>query len=550
MDIEALKQMFASLDINPDEIEDKRYAIAFRILFSIIEEQNKEIETLKVENQELRDEISLLKGEQTKPKIRGSNKNRDISSEKERKETNPKKPRKSNSRKDKIDIHQTEVCKVDRSTLPSDAIFKGHRSVIIRDIVIKPLNTCYMKEVFYSPSEGKTYSGKLPKGVKGEFGPQLRTQVLMLYHVANVSEPKIHELLENMDIFMSKATISRILTKDKEIFHKEKDEIFQAGLNSTRYQQIDDTSARVKGSNWYTQIICNQYYTTYFTFPHKNRETILDILMCGNEKTYCFNEEAFVLMKTFNVAQKWIDKLSHFKDQMYSDEELSQKLDLLFSPDGYKNTKKRIREASAIASYHQMTNIPVVTTILSDDAHQFKKLTCNHALCWIHDGRNYKKLRPIVPYHKKKLEAFLKNYWDYYGQLLKFKENPNSELAEQLSTEFDKLFSTKTEYEQLDDRISKTEENKENLLMVLNLPEIPLHNNAAELAARAKVRKRDVSLQSVTDEGTKANDTFMSIVQTAKKLGVSSYDYILDRVSNRFEMTSLDQLIRGKSALS
>ncbi|MDD4156503.1 MAG: hypothetical protein PHV51_01975 [Methanosarcinaceae archaeon] len=82
------------------------------------------------------------------------------------------------------------------------------------------------------------------------------------------------------------------------------------------------------------------------------------------------------------------------------------------------------------------------------------------------------------------------------------------------------------------------------------MPEIPLHNNAAELAAKARVRKRDVSLQFVTDEGTKANDTFMTIVQTAKKLGVSAYDYIFDRVSNRFEMPSLDQLIREKSALS
>lgn len=434
--------------------------------------------------------------------------------------------------------------------MPDDAVFKGYRGVTIRDIVVKPWNTYYLEEIFYSPSEGKTYSGKLPEGVKGEFGPGLRTLVLTLYHVANVSEPKIHEFLENMGVFISKATISRILTKDNEIFHKEKDAIFQAGLNSTRYQQIDDTSARVKGSNWYTQIICNPYYTTYLTFPHKNRETILDILLCGNKKTYCFNEEAFDLMQSLNVAKKWQDKLFPFKNQIFSDEKLRRKLDLLLSPDGYKNTKKWIREASAIASYHQMTNIPVVTTILSDDARQFKQLTCHHALCWIHDGRNYKKLRPIVPYHKEKLEAFLKKYWAYYGELCKFRENPNSEVAEQLSTDFDKLFSTKTGYEQLDDRISKTKENKENLLMVLTLPEIPLHNNAAELAARAKVRKRDVSLQSITNEGTKASDTFMSIVQTAKKLGVSSYDYILDRVSNRFEMPSLDQLIREKSALS
>src|SRR5450756_2165494 len=95
-----------------------------------------------------------------------------------------------------------------------------------------------------------------------------------------------------------KATISRILTEDNDLFHEEKSEIFLSGLNSTTYQQIDDTSARVNGNNWYTQIICNPYYAAYFTVPHKNRETILDILLCGNEKTYCFNEEAFELMET------------------------------------------------------------------------------------------------------------------------------------------------------------------------------------------------------------------------------------------------------------
>ncbi|AKB24936.1 Mobile element protein [Methanosarcina sp. MTP4] len=347
----------------------------------------------------------------------------------------------------------------------------------------------------------------MPDGIKGEFGPGLRTLVLTLYHVANVSEPKIHEFLENMDVFISKATISRMLTKNINYLHKEKTEIFQAGLNSTKYQQIDDTSARVNGDNWYTQILCNPHYTAYFTVPCKNRGTILEILQCGNEKTYCFNEEAFDLMETFNIAKKWQQKLSAFKNKVFSDEEMHRKLDLLFSPDGYKTIKKRILEACEIASYHQMTNIPVVTTLLSDDARQFKQLTYHHALCWIHDGRNYKKLRPVVPYRKEKLKAFLDRYWDYYGKLCEFRENPKSEVAERLSTEFNKLFSTKTGYEQLDDRISKTKENKESLLMVLILPEIPLHNNAAELAARAKVRKRDVSLHSVTDEGTKANDT-------------------------------------------
>ncbi|HHV23768.1 MAG TPA: hypothetical protein GXX65_04300 [Methanosarcina sp.] len=85
MEHEALKQLLASVDINPDEIKDERYARAFRLLFSVIEMQNEETEFLKAENQKLRDEINLLKGEQSKPKIRGSKKkNNDISSEKER----------------------------------------------------------------------------------------------------------------------------------------------------------------------------------------------------------------------------------------------------------------------------------------------------------------------------------------------------------------------------------------------------------------------------------------------------------------------------------
>ena len=84
MELKALKQSLASLDINPDEIEDERYANSFRILFSIIETQNEKIEFLMEDNQKLRDAINLLKVEQAKPKIRGSKKNEDISSEKER----------------------------------------------------------------------------------------------------------------------------------------------------------------------------------------------------------------------------------------------------------------------------------------------------------------------------------------------------------------------------------------------------------------------------------------------------------------------------------
>ena len=82
------------------------------------------------------------------------------------------------------------------------------------------------------------------------------------------------------------------------------------------------------------------------------------------------------------------------------------------------------------------------------------------------------------------------------------------------------------------------------MLLVLDHPELPLHNNASELAARVQARKRDVSLHTMSKAGTEAKDTFMTISQTAKKLGVRTYEYIRDRVSGELKLPSLAQLIR------
>ena len=57
-----------------------------------------------------------------------------------------------------------------------------------------------------------------------------------------------------------------------------------------------------------------------------------------------------------------------------------------------------------------------------------------------------------------------------------------------LSHEFDTRFATTTGYWALDERIAKTRAKKAELLQVLDHPEIPLHNNEAELGARMRVR--------------------------------------------------------------
>ncbi len=545
-----IKRILDDIDIPFDEIDNENVTVALFILINIVERLNEENEKLKAENQGLRDENNLLKGEQGKPKIRGNtNKNKDVSSEKERKKRKKKKEKKSKAKKHKIKIDRTEVCKVDQSKLPQDAVFKGHESAIVQEILIKTDNVEYKREVFYSASENKTYIGQLPAAVTGEFGPGVRSLVCTLKHVANMSEPKILELLENCGIFISQSTISRILTNDESGFNKEKKDIFRAALESTPFQQIDDTTVRVNGENQYSQILCNPYYTAFFTVPHKNRLTILDILLCGKERTYIFDLNAFCLLSDLKVPRKVIDQLLDLTEEREISEAEMQKLLKIIFPDAKKgkNTRTRIMEAGAIASYHRQTEIPVVNILLSDDAPQFKKLIAEHALCWIHEGRHYNRLSPIVPFNIDELKKFKTRLWDYYGELLKYKENPKPETAARLASEFDNIFSTKTGYDALDDRIEKTRNKKEELLLVLKYSSLPLHNNASELGARVEKRRQDVSLQTKSVKGTKAKDSFLTITQTAKKLGVNAYRYIYDRISKTFSMPPLADLIHQHS---
>jgi hypothetical protein len=88
------------------------------------------------------------------------------------------------------------------------------------------------------------------------------------------------------------------------------------------------------------------------------------------------------------------------------------------------------------------------------------------------------------------------------------------------------------------------------LLLVLEHPELPLHNNPAELAARTMVQRRNISYATQTLEGTKAWDTFMSLVATTRQLGISFFEYIRDRISQVGNIPSLATIIREKSVLN
>jgi len=299
----------------------------------------------------------------------------------------------------------------------------------------------------------------------------------------------------------------------------------------------------VNGQNGYCHIVCNPLYTAYFTTTAKDRLTVIDVLTNHRPRRFVVNAEALRCIEAGGLAAVRRRQLAQVPGEVIMDEAQMQAQRETHLPGLGPQQRKWILDATAVAAYHADVGFPVVRLLVCDDAPQFTLVTEELALCWVHEGRHYKKLMPSIPYHQARLEAFVQRFWAYYDQLLAYREQPTPAEATRLAGEFETLFTTVTGYQALDERIAKTRAKQSCLLMVLAHPELPLHNNPAELGARARVRKRDVSFGPRTREGATAWDTFMTLAATATKLGVSFYHYIHDRVSGASQMPSLADLV-------
>jgi len=528
---------------DPNSIQDVESARRCILrLLNLVEELKTDNEELRAEVQRQRDEINRLKGEQGKPTIKSNTERKapDYSSEKERKKPEAWHKR---SKVDQIKIDREQVLEVDRALLPPDAEFKGYEEVVVQDVILRTDHVLFRKEKYYSASERKTYLAGLPRGYEGEFGPGLKALVMAWHFGANMTEPKILDQLRDVGIRISAGQLSRLLIADQERFHAEKAAVYEAGLRSSPWQQIDDTATREKGQNRRCQVVCNPLYTAFFTTATKERLTVLDVLQNFRERRYRLNEEAYSFLKALRVSARVVGRLAGLpQEQDLSAAEFLSRLEEQLPALGPQQ-QRRVLEAAAVAAYHAQMEWPVVQLLVGDDAPQWEWLTEALALCWIHEGRHYKKLAPYVDHHRKLQEDFLGKYWAYYAQLLVYRERPTAEEKVWLASEFGKLFATVTGYDALDERIAKTRAKQESLLLVLDHPEIPLHNNESELGARWVVRQRDVSFGTRSAEGTRARDTFLTLVATAKKLGVSFYQYVYDRISGAYQMPSLADVI-------
>jgi hypothetical protein len=535
-------------DLDPAGIPDEGLRAAVVGLLNLVETLTAELRSSRAETQRLRDELNRLKGEQGKPDIKPNTPRvvaTDHSSERER---HTPKPWSKGRKITLLTVDREEICIVDPATLPPDAEFKGYDDVIVQELVLRSDTIRFRKQKFYAKSTNKSYVAGLPAGYRGAFGPGLHSLALELYYAGLMSEPKILDLFRSVGVLISAGALSDVLIQHQDAFHAEKAALYRAGLASSPWQHMDDTTTRVAGENWFCHIVCNPLYSAYFTLRGKDRLTVIDVLRDLQPRAFRLNGAALRYLRRTPLAARTLQVLATLVEDRDLDEAGLGALLATHLPVLGPQAQKWIREATAVAAYHAMQNFPVVRLLLCDDAGQFKSVTEELALCWIHAGRHFKKLTPFVPVHQALLERFQTQFWDYYRELLAYRAQPTPAEAERLAAAFDAVFATTTGYQALDDRIAATRAQKAWLLLVLAHPEIPLHNNPAELGARQRVRKRDVSFGPQSDAGRQCWDTFTSLVETAKKLGVSVHAYFEDRVRNAGIVPRLDELIAQQAA--
>lgn len=536
------------------DISDLRHTVT--VLLNVVEQLWSKQEDLLKENQSLKDEINRLKGEQGRPKFKPKKSlDKDYSSKGREKGSGEEKRQSKANRRDKIVVDKEvkiEVCKDD---LPMDAKFTGYDEVVQQNVKLVRENILYKVAVYYSSSEKRTIRGKLPKEYEGQYGSDLKALIHGLHHVCDTTQGRLECLLHSLGIVISSGTISNILNNELDWAKSEQEEILRAGISCSDFVQTDSTSNKEKGKKRTTHIFSGEYFSVYSTLENKSRLAVLHGLQGGrgsiNQLNLSYNEATLELLEQYNISKK--DKkalLEKFEGETISLGDFKERVEQDIPQLAKKsNMFIRVQHALALSYYYKQEQMPLVKALLSDDAPEYTKIVANHGLCWVHDARYYNKLNPIIDLHRVIKEGFMNRYWAFYRLLLEFRQIPNDQTIQQeafkkkINQEFDIIFSTKTNYAQLDNLIDKTFAKKDKLLVVLKTVALPLHNNAAELAARRVVRKRDISLHTWSEKGTQTRDAFLSIVETAIKLSINPFEYIRNRICFNTPCDNLAQII-------
>jgi hypothetical protein len=329
------------------------------------------------------------------------------------------------------------------------------------------------------------------------------------------------------------------LSRYPDRYHQEKDRILSVGLQVSSYINVDDTGARHQGKNGYCTHIGNEYFSWFESTESKSRINFLKLLRAGHSD-FAINMDAICYMQSNKLPQKALGPIIEHRDMIFAND--GQWNDFL-SENGIVNDRHvQIATEGVLIGSIIEHGISESLVVVSDDAGQFNVLL--HALCWIHANRAIDKIIAYTDQAQKDLESVKDQIWQLYDGLKQYKEKPKAAEKKRLEKFFDDIFTQKTASATLNAALGQIYSNKSELLLVLERPDIPLHNNGAENAIREYVKKRKISGSTRSENGRRCRDTFTSLKKTCRKLGVSFWQYLKDRIENTGLIPDLSNLIR------
>ena len=185
--------------------------------------------------------------------------------------------------------------------------------------------------------------------------------------------------------------------------------------------------------------------------------------------------------------------------------------------------------------------------IVSDGAGQFAILL--HALCWIHAERLVHKLIPLNDQHRQDQQRVRGEIWALYADLKAYRRNPDPALVPALAARFDAIFTQRTSFTTLNRTLKRLHAHtRKELLLVLKRPDIVLQTNGSEGDIRGHVKWRKISGGTRSGLGKRCRDGFASLNKTCRKLGISFWDYLGDRIGGHGAIAPLPDIIRERAA--
>jgi hypothetical protein len=431
---------------------------------------------------------------------------------------------------------------INAERVPEGSRFKGYDDYTVQELVIQRQTTRYRVERWLTPS-GELVTGSLPvEAAIGHFGPTLRCFVLYQYYHAQVTEPLILEELREWGVQISSGQLHRLITDGKEQFHAEKDKILEVGLRVSGHIHVDDTGARHQGKNGYCTHIGNAWFAWFESTESKSRINFLQLLRAGHTD-YVLGGVALEYMAAQDLPKKVLAKLAACGDRIFASQVHWQ---VALKRLGITEVRHvRIATEGALLGSVLKLSLNPRLAIVSDDAGQFNVLL--HALCWIHAERLLAKLVGFNEQQRQALDHVRTAVWQLYRDLKTYKSDPTAQAKQALKDRFDALCTTKTCFTSLNKALQRMHRNKDELLLVLERPELPLHNNLSEGDIREHVKRRKISGGTRSDDGRRGRDTFSSLKKTCRKLGISFWNYLNDRVRGEKRILPLPTLIEARA---